>query len=129
MPKILSLVITSIITFIVIYFLHQTLIDVFSVQNTDFVWHFYYFLTAISALMIINVLLVYVLKPKFVGYTFLIWSMLKLMMVMGYFIIFVLKPRLVLGNCVIFEIISLYFMYLTYEVFFSVFLLKEKIPA
>ncbi len=119
----------SVVVFIIIKFANGFFLELFNVDNVDIVNRFYNFITVISAVMIVNLLMVYLYKIKYVGYTFLIWSMLKIMLVMGFFIVFVLKPKLQIGNCVIFSVMSVYFMYLIYEVFFAMFLLKEKIPA
>jgi len=127
--RIIYLYTSAIIVFILIFFLNQFLIDIFDVKTPDFVWQFYYFLTGISALMIMNLFLVHYINRKYVGYTFLAWALIKLMLIMAYFLVFVMRPGLTLSNAVLYNIVSLYFAYLIYEVFFSVFLLKEKIPT
>jgi len=115
----------SFFAFGLIYFLHHLLSTLFGVSTNAFVKRFYSFITLISAVMLINVLVIAIFKSRFIGYTFLIWSMLKVMLVMGFFIIFVLIPHLKLDNNVIFDIIILYFLYLIYEVLLSLALLKE----
>ena len=115
----------SFLAFGLIYFLHHWLSILFGVSANSFVSRFYRLITLISAVMAINLLVVAIIKSNFIGYTFLIWSMLKVMLVMGFFIIFVLMPHLKLDNNVIFDIISLYFLYLFYEVTLSLALLKE----
>jgi len=130
MKKPVLLLILSIIpVFVLIFYLFQFFTGLLEVDNTDFAYQFYQFLTFVSGFMLLNVLGVYFIKPKFVGYTFLIWSMLKIMLVMGFFILFVLHPKLPLSNSVVFDIMILYALYLLYEVVFGVVLLQEKTPA
>jgi len=125
--KALRFFLISLLVFVVIYFIHQELIKLFSVENSGFVNRFYNFITSVSFLMIINLLTVYIFKIKYVGFTFLAWSLLKLMLVMAYFVI--IMPKISLSNNEIYEIVVLYLIYLIYEVFLGVFLLKTKIPA
>jgi len=127
LSKVLRYFLLSMLVFVAIYFIQQRLVNLFGVENSNFTNRFYFFLTAVSFLMIINLLTVYVFKIKFVGYTFLAWSMLKLMLVMAYFVILI--PKISLSNNEIYEIVTLYLIYLFYEVFLGVLLLKTKIPA
>jgi cytochrome c oxidase assembly factor CtaG len=127
--KIIKVILMTIIAFVAIFYLNTFIMLFYKVQNIKFVWQFYEFLTLVSSLMMLSVVLVYIFKTKYVGYTFLSWSMLKLMLVMGFFIIFVLRPKLPLNNADVFAIISLYFSYLIFEVLMGVYLLKEKNPA
>ena len=126
LSKVLRYFLLSMLVFVAIYFIQQRLVNLFGVENSNFTNRFYFFLTAVSFLMIINLLTVYVFKIKFVGYTFLAWSMLKLMLVMAYFVILI--PKISLSNNEIYEIVTLYLIYLFYEVFLGVLLLKTKIP-
>jgi len=125
--KVLRFFLISLLVFVAIYFIQQELIKLFSVENSGFVKRFYTFLTGVSFLMIINLLTVYIVKIKYVGFTFLAWSLLKLILVMAYFVI--LMPKISLSNNEIYEIVALYLIYLIYEVFLGIFLLKTKIPA
>ncbi len=111
-----------------IYLLHPIFMRLYKVNQPDFVQNFYVFLTTVSLAMLLNIILVYNLKPKFTGYTFLVWSMLKIMLVMGYFIVFVLRPQLQLSHSDIFDIMTLYFLYLIYEVIFGIVLLQKNTP-
>jgi len=120
------LIISILPVFILIYYIFQYLTGILQVDNIDFAYKFYKFLTFVSAFMLLNVLIVYFAKQQFVGYTFLIWSMLKIMLVMAFFIIFVLHPKLPVSNSVVFDIMILYALYLIYEVVFGIVLLKEK---
>jgi len=52
--------------------------------------------------------------------------MIKIMLVMAYFVWFVLKPEVKLPNADIYDIVTLYMLYLFYEVIFVVSLLKEN---
>ncbi len=127
--SVLFLILSIIPVFVLIFYLFQFFTGLLEVDNTDFAYQFYQFLTFVSGFMLLNVLGVYFIKPKFVGYAFLIWSMLKIMLVMGFFILFVLYPKLPLSNSVVFDIMILYALYLLYEVVFGVVLLQEKTPA
>ncbi len=129
--KILKWFLISSLAFGLIYLIHNELLAIFNISDKDktFVQLFYYFLTLLSAVMILNIFIVYFFKTKFVGYTFLIWSMLKIILVMVFFIVFALLPRLKLDDNNIFYIMSLYFLYLFYEVILGVALLKQKIPT
>ncbi len=129
--KILKWFLISSLAFGLIYLIHNELLAIFNISDKDktFVQLFYYFLTLLSAVMILNIFIVYFFKTKFVGYTFLIWSMLKIILVMVFFIVFALLPRLKLDDNSIFYIMSLYFLYLFYEVILGVALLKQKIPT
>ena len=120
------LYLSSIAAFVIIYFLNQVFIDVFRVKNPDFVWQFYYFISGVSALMLMNLILVYHLHKKYIGYTFLAWTMIKLMLVMGYFLVFVFQPGISLSNNVLYTIVSLYLTYLVYEVLFAVLLMRKN---
>ena len=125
--KALRFFLISLLVFVAIYFIQLGLIKLFCIESPDFVNRFYTFLTGVSFLMIINLLTVYIVKIKYVGYTFLAWSLLKLMLVMAYFVI--LMPKISLSNNEIYEIVTLYLIYLIYEVFLGVFLLKTEIPT
>jgi hypothetical protein len=127
LSKSLRFFLLTTLVFVVIYFVQQGLVKLFCIKNPDFVNRFYVYITGISLLMIINLLTVYIVKIKYVGYTFLAWSLLKLMLVMAYFVILI--PKVSLSNNEIYEIVSLYLIYLIYEVFLGVLLLKTKIPA
>jgi len=120
------LYLSSIIAFVIIYFLNQQFIDIFCVKDVTFVWQFYYFISGVSALMLMNLVLVHYLHKKYIGYTFLAWTMIKLMLVMGYFLVFVFQPGITLNNNILYTIVSLYFAYLFYEVVFAVFLMKKS---
>ena len=119
------LYLSSIVAFVIIYFLNQVFIDIFNVKSTDFVWQFYYFISGVSALMLMNLILVHYLHKKYIGYTFLAWTMIKLMLVMGYFLAFVFQPGITLSHNVLYAVVSLYFAYLTYEVFFAILLIRK----
>jgi len=112
--------------FLFVYFLQPFLIRIFKVENVDFVFDFYYFITGVSLFMLLNLIVVFYFKNKFTGYVFLIWTMLKIMLVMAYFIVFVLHPKIHIDNSVVFAIMSTYFLYLIYEVVFGVLLLKSS---
>ncbi len=116
----------NIVAFIIIYFLNQGFIEIFCVKKTTFVWQFYYFISGVSALMLISLILVHHLHNKYTGYTFLAWAMIKLMLVMGYFLIFVFQPGIALSHNILYTIVSLYFSYLIYEVLFAVLLMKKS---
>jgi len=120
------LYLSTILVFVIIYFLNQGFIEVFCVKNPTFVWQFYYFISGVSALMLMNLVLVHYLHKKYVGYTFLAWTMIKLMLVMGYFLVFVFQPKITLSNNVLYTIVSLYLVYLIYEVFFAVLLMRKS---
>ena len=120
------LYLSTIVAFIIIYFLNQGFIEVFCVKNTTFVWQFYYFISGVSALMLMNLVLINYLHKKYIGYTFLAWTMIKLMLVMGYFLVFVFQPGITLSHNTLYNIVSLYFAYLIYEVIFAVLLIKKS---
>jgi hypothetical protein len=124
LSKALRYFLLSTLVFVVIYFVQQGLVKLFCIENTSFVDKFYNYITGISVLMIVNLLTVYVIKTKYVGYTFLAWSLLKLILVMAYFVI--LMPNASLLNNEIYEIVSLYLIYLIYEVFLGTILLKPQ---
>ncbi len=124
--KQLFLYISVIIAFVVIYFLNNLFIEIFCVKKPDFVWRFYYFISAVSALMIFSLIVVQYLNKRYTGYTFLAWTFIKLMLVMGYFLVFVFQPGIHLSYNILYAIVSLYLMYLLYEVAFTIFLMKAK---
>ena len=126
MNRKLLLSLSIIPVFLIIYFLHSFLLDFFQVKNHDFAYNFYVFLTGIALLMLTSMLGVSFVQPKYTGFTFLAWSMIKIMLVMAYFVWFVLKPDVKLQNPVIYNIVTLYMLYLFYEVIFAVILLKEN---
>jgi len=119
------LYLSTIVAFAVIYFLNQLFIGIFCVKHPAFVWQFYYFISGISALMLMNLVLVHYLHKKYIGYTFLAWTMIKLMLVMGYFLVFVFQPGISLSHNILYAIVSVYFAYLIYEVFFAVLLMRK----
>ena len=126
MNRKLLLAVSIIPVFILIYFLHLFFMDLYGVDNTDFVTSFYVFITGIALLMLSSMLGVSFVNAKYTGFTFLAWSLLKIMLVMAYFVWFVLKPDVKLPNPVIYDIVTLYMLYLFYEVIFAVILLKEN---
>ena len=123
------LLVFSIIFFGAVYELHPFLIQFFKVEKVDFVQNFYHFITAVTLLMLLNLVTVNYFKPQLTGYMFLAWSMLKIMLVMGYFVVFVLIPKRQINNAAVFDIAALYFLYLFFEVIFTVFLLHSRKPA
>ena len=114
--------------FYFIYQLHLYLIDVFNVSDIDFSNDFFQFISILSALMLLNIILFQFIKPKIVGFVFLAWSMLKIMLVMAYFVFFVMKKDIQLAHSTIYELVSIYMVYLFFEVVFGVMLIKEKAP-
>jgi len=124
LSKVFRYLLLSFVVFIGIYFIHQELIKLLNIDKQEFVNRFYFYITVVSFLMLVNMFMVYVIKHKYVGYTFLAWSMLKLMLVMGYFVMFVLVPKISLSNTEIYEIVGIYLLYLIYEVFLGILLLK-----
>jgi len=114
--------------FYFVYQLHLYLIDVFNVTDIDFSNDFFQFISFLSALMLLNIILFQFIKPKIVGFVFLAWSMLKIMLVMAYFVFFVMKKDIQLAHSTIYELVSIYMVYLFFEVVFGVMLIKEKAP-
>jgi hypothetical protein len=114
--------------FYFVYQLHLYLIDVFNVTDIDFSNDFFQFISILSALMLLNIILFQLIKPKIVGFVFLAWSMLKIMLVMAYFVFFVMKKDIQLAHSTIYELVSIYMVYLFFEVVFGVMLIKEKAP-
>jgi hypothetical protein len=114
--------------FYFVYQLHLYLIDVFNVTDIDFSNDFFQFISILSALMLLNIILFQLIKPKIVGFVFLAWSMLKIMLVMAYFVFFVMKKDIQLAHGTIYELVSIYMVYLFFEVVFGVMLIKEKAP-
>ncbi len=114
--------------FYFVYQLHLYLIDVFNVTDIDFSNDFFQFISILSALMLLNIILFQFIKPKIVGFVFLAWSMLKIMLVMAYFVFFVMKKDIQLAHSTIYELVSIYMVYLFFEVVFGVMLIKEKAP-
>lgn len=112
--------------FILVYFFQQKFLLWFGVTNIDFAQNFYLFISLVSLIMLSNLILIYYFKQKYVGLVFLSWSMLKIMLVMGYFVYFRLIPIRSVSNVAIYYIVSVYFLYLFYEVFFGIFLLKNS---
>jgi len=112
-----------------VFFIHPGLKSFFKVSNAPVVDHFFQFITAVTILMIVNLLSVYVIKVRLVGYTFLAWSLLKLMLVMGYFVYFIWGKKQVLSNNDLYEMVTIYFLYLFFEVIFGAMLLQKKNPA
>ncbi len=120
--KILPFLLISVYpVFLFTEYIHQRLIIFFNVDNQQFVNGFFDFITLTTALMLTNIILVSLLKPKITGYVFLAWSMLKIMLVMAYFIFFVYGKDLQPDNNEILEIVSIYMIYLFYEVVFTYF--------
>ena len=120
--KILPFLLISVYpVFLLTEYIHQRLILFFNVDNQQFVNGFFDFITLTTALMLTNIILVSLLKPKITGYVFLVWSMLKIMLVMAYFIFFVYGKDLHPDNNEILEIVSIYMIYLFYEVVFTYF--------
>ena len=126
MKKILIVSLTIPVFFVLVYFLHQYLIDVYSVVDIDFSNKFFQFITILSAVMLSNILLMQLLKPKIVGLVFLAWSMLKIMLVMAYFVFFVMKKDIQLAHSTIYELVTIYMIYLLFEVVFGIFLIKNQ---
>jgi len=126
MNRKLLLVVSILPVFVLIYFLHPVLLDFYQVNNRIFAASFYIFLTGIALLMLTSMLGVSFVNSKYTGFTFLAWSMIKIMLVMAYFVWFVLKPGVKLQNPVIYDIVTLYILYLFYEVIFAVILLKKN---
>ncbi len=116
---------SAVILFVVTYFLNYLFIEIFCVKNTAFVWQFYYFISGVTAIMLLSLIAMFYFKNHYVGHSFIVWTMLKLMAVMAYFLMFVFDKNIVLTDNVIYNIISLYLMYLIYEVFFTVSLIKK----
>jgi hypothetical protein len=114
--------------FYFVYQLHLYLIDVFNVSDIDFSNDFFQFISILTALMLLNIILFQLIKPKIVGFVFLAWSMLKIMLVMAYFVFFVMKKDIQLAHSTIYELVSIYMVYLFFEVVFGVMLIKEKAP-
>jgi len=129
MNKIVPLLLISIYPFFLLAdYLHTRLITFFDIQNTEFVDDFYRFISLTTILMLSNILIVQYLKPKITGFVFLAWSMLKIMLVMAYFIFFVQGKDLNPANNDIFELVSMYLIFLLYEVVFTVLLIRSYIP-
>lgn len=108
--------------------LHLYLIDVFAVSDIDFSNNFFQFISLLSITMLSNLIIFQLLKPKIVGFVFLAWSMLKIMLVMAYFVFFVMKKDVQLAHGTIYELVTIYMVYLFFEVVFGIFLIKEKAP-
>ena len=127
--KILPFLLISVYpVFLLTGYIHRQLITFFNVDNQQFVNGFFDFITLTTALMLTNIVLVSLLKPKITGYVFLAWSMLKIMLVMAYFIFFVYGKDLHPGNNEILEIVSIYMIYLFYEVVFTYFSISRDAP-
>ena len=114
--------------FYFVYQLHLYLIDIFNVSDIDFSNNFFQFISILTALMLLNIILFQLIKPKIVGFVFLAWSMLKIMLVMAYFVFFVMKKDIQLAHSTIYELVTIYMVYLFFEVVFGIILIKEKAP-
>ena len=112
-----------------VFFIHPELNTFFEVTNPSVVNHFFQFITAVTILIIFNLLSVYVIKVRYVGYTFLAWSLLKLMLVIGYFVYFFWGENQELSNNDLYEMVVIYFLYLFFEVLLGAMLLQRKNPA
>lgn len=117
---------SAIAIFVVTYFLNIFFIDLFCVENTTFIWQFYYFISGVTAIMLGSLVLMFFFNNRYTGHTFISWTMIKLMAVMAYFLIFVFESGITLKHNVLYNIVSLYMVYLVYEVFFTVILLKKS---
>jgi len=110
--------------FFLFYKVHEHFMHSFNLKSLDFSSHFFTYITAISLLMLTNMLIMRWLKPKYVGFTFLAWSMIKLMLVMAYFSFI---NKLEINNANIIEMLIVYLLFLIYEVFFTTILLPKSI--
>ena len=124
--KQLYLFLSVVLLFIVTYFLNSFFIEIYCVENKAFVWQFYYFISGVTAIMLLSLVLIFFFNNRYTGHTFIAWTMIKLMAVMAYFLIFVFERDITLERSVLFNIVSLYLVYLVYEVFFTVLLLKKS---
>jgi len=129
MKRLLFAALSLVPVFILIYYIQLFFLDFYQVKNTVFASDFYVFITGIALLMLSSLLATAYFSPKYTGFMFLAWSMLKIMLVMAYFVWFVLRPGLAIGNQSILYIVSLYMLYLLYEVLVGVYLLQQKTPA
>ncbi len=118
---------SAILIFIASYVLNYFFIEIFCVKNKAFVWQFYYFISVVTAIMLLSLIMMFYLKNRYVGHTFIVWTMIKLMAVMAYFLFFVFDRDITLTDNILYNIISLYLVYLVYEVFFTVTLLKKPV--
>ncbi len=120
------LFLSVIILFVLTYFLNYFFIEIFNVKNTAFVWHFYFFISGVTAIMLLSLIFIFNYNSRYTGHTFIIWTMIKLMAVMVFFLIFVFEPDVSLKNNVLYNIAGLYILYLIYEVFFTISLIKKS---
>jgi len=127
MNKKISVLIASVFpVFLVFYFLNKFLLNVFNIINTNFANKFFLFIVLLSMLMITNLLLVQIIKPKITGFVFLAWSMLKIMLVLAYFAFFIIPKNIKLSNSFVYYVIIIYCLFLIYETIFSFFLIDRK---
>ncbi len=118
---------SAIVFFIATYFFTFFYIDFFNVNNAINIWRFYFFISGVSAVMLLSLIMIYYFNNRYVGHTFIAWTMVKLMAVIVYFLIFVFGPDITLKRIVLYCIVSLYLMYLIYEVVLTVYLLKKTV--
>ncbi len=122
--KIAWLVISIFPVFYLIFLLFQFLTSVFPVNHPDLLNQLFLYISALSFLMLLNLLLVYVIKPYYTGLVFMIWSMIKLMFIMGFFAFYILPDNLQITNHFVYILVIVYLTYLIYELIVSLLLLN-----
>ncbi len=123
--KVLFLFLSIFPIFLLVYFVHQYLLQVFNITNIELANKFFVFILSAGFVMLTNMLLVQILKPKITGFVFLAWSMLKVILVMMYFALVILPQHIDLPNSVIYDMIIIYSLLLIYETVFSVLLIDR----
>jgi len=114
------------IMFVSVWFLHQFLQAFYGVTDAVFSNMLFQFTSILSGLVFFNIIIFQLIKPKIVGFVFLAWSMLKIMLVMAYFVFFIMQKNIHLANSTIYEFVTIYMIYLFFEVIFTVFILNQK---
>ena len=111
--------------FFLIYILHQYLLKLFDIKAIDLANNLVAFISFAGFVMLTNLLLVYLIKPKLTGFVFLAWSMLKIMLIIAYFVFFIFPRSIQVPDGVVYDLIFIYTLLLIYEVFFTIILVKK----